>query len=79
VLLPPGIDPRCYGAVPTPLVESGIIRAAGYRATERPEANARPVTLWALTDRTAALSWLDAHPPLPDFETAAPIQRGLWV
>lgn len=78
VPLPPGIGPRCYGAVPTPLAEAGIIRAAGYQRTARPLAHARPVTVWALADRAAALGWLAAHPPLPDPEPARPVQPTLW-
>jgi hypothetical protein len=41
VELPPGIGPRCYDAVPIPLVEAGIIYAAGYQRTARPTAHAR--------------------------------------
>jgi hypothetical protein len=78
VPLPPDIGPRCYGAVPTPLAEAGVIRAAGYQRTARPLAHARPVTVWALADRAAALAWLDAHPPLPDPEPATPAQLTLW-
>lgn len=78
VPLPPGIGPRCYGAVPTPLAEAGIIRAAGYQRTARPLAHARPVTVWALADRDAALVWLADHPLIPDPEPTATIQRDLW-
>jgi hypothetical protein len=78
VPLPQGIGPRCYGAAPTPLADDGIIRAAGYRRTARPAAHARPVTLWALADRAAALAWLDRHPHLPGPEPAAPTHRDLW-
>ena len=78
VELPPGIGPRCYGAVPLPLAERGIIAAAGYTPTRRPEGHARPLTLWALADRDAALAWLAAHPPIPDPKPAAPAQLTLW-
>jgi hypothetical protein len=78
VPLPPDIGPRCYGAVPTPLAEAGLFRAAGYQRTARPLAHARPVTVWALADRAAALAWLDTHPPLPDPELATPAQRTIW-
>ena len=78
VPLPPGIGPRCYGAVPLPLLDAAIIAHAGYRVCERPEAHARPVTVWALADRAAALAWLAAHPLLPNPEPATPAQMTLW-
>jgi hypothetical protein len=62
VTLPAGIGPKVFGAVPGPLLDSGLIRAAGYTPSERPEAHARPVTVWALADRATALAWLAAHP-----------------
>jgi hypothetical protein len=64
--------------VPLPLVERGIIASAGYRRSERPEAHGRPLTVWQLADRAAALAWLAAQPDCTDPEPAAPIQRGLW-
>ncbi|HUY93331.1 MAG TPA: hypothetical protein VMV10_31685 [Pirellulales bacterium] len=66
VELPDSIDPVCLGAVPLPLVRAGIIERAGYAATARPEAHARPVAVWRLTDRAAAERWLAAHPDRPD-------------
>jgi len=66
VELPPGIDPKCFGSVPGPLARAGIIRAAGFTKTCRPMAHARPVTLWTLADRAAALRWLATHAELPD-------------
>jgi hypothetical protein len=78
VELPPGIGPRCYGAVPIPFVEAGIIFPVGYQRTARPLAHARPVTVWASTDSSAALAWLADHPLMPDPEPAATIQRQLW-
>lgn len=69
VPLPDGISPRVYGAAPGELATAGIIAPAGYRKSRRPEAHARPVTLWRLQDRDAAVAWLAAHPPLPDPET----------
>jgi hypothetical protein len=66
VPLPQGIGPRCYGAVPLPLADAGLIRHAGYTATRRPEAHGRPIALWQLGDRAAALAWLETHPELPD-------------
>lgn len=62
VQLPAGVAPVCLGVVPGELARAGIIRAAGYTVTARPEAHARPVKLWALADRAAALGWLSTHP-----------------
>jgi hypothetical protein len=76
--LPPGIRPVALGAVPGPLALAGIIHAAGYATTRRAEAHARPVTVWALADRAAALAWLAAPPELPEPEPAPPVQRALW-
>jgi hypothetical protein len=76
VQLPPGVRPVLMGAVPGPLAEAGIIMGAGYATTRRAEAHARPVTVWTLADRAAALAWLDAHPDLPDDDT--PRQCGLY-
>jgi hypothetical protein len=78
VPLPEGIGPRCYGAVPLPLADAGLIRHAGYTATRRPEGRARPIAVWRLADRAAALTWLDAHPELPDPDDDEPQQRNLW-
>jgi len=66
VNLPPGIDPVCLGAVPGPLVGAGIIRRVGYAPTCRPTAHARPLSVWAVVDRDAAMQWLADHPDLPD-------------
>jgi hypothetical protein len=70
VELPPGVGPRLFGAVPGKLAGDGIIQPAGYAATGRPQAHARPISVWALADRAAALDWLHDHPditnPTPD-------------
>lgn len=65
VELPPGIDPRAFGAVPGALAQPGIIRRAGYTETARAVAHARPVAVWELRDRAAALAWLAANPEPP--------------
>ncbi len=66
VNVPQGIDPVCLGAVPGPLVRAGIIWRAGYTPTCRPTAHARPLSVWAVVDRDAAMQWLADHPNLPD-------------
>ncbi len=71
VALPDGIDPVCLGTVPGELARAGIIARIGFATTARPEAHARPVSVWRLADRAAALAWLAAHPDRPD-----PAERG---
>jgi hypothetical protein len=70
VELPPGINPKLFGAVPGLLAAAGIIEAVGYTRTARKEGHARPVLRWRLADRAAALAWLGANPDLPDLEPA---------
>ena len=64
VELPPGIDPKCFGAAPGVLARAKIIRADGFAKTCRPVGHARPVTVWELADRTTAERWLADHPDL---------------
>ena len=68
--VPPGIDPRCLGAVPVRLYQAGIIHTVGYRRSRRRDAHARPLNVWRLTDRAAAIEWLRKHPPLTDADDA---------
>lgn len=82
VELPPGIDPKCFGAAPGALARRGIIAADGFAKTARPEGHARPVTVWRLADAEAARCWLWDHPDLEDpgcgnFQPAAPGAQGL--
>jgi hypothetical protein len=76
VPLPPGVRPVALGAVPGPLALAGVIRGVGYAATRRAEAHARPVTVWTLADRGAALDWLAANSDPPDGDS--PRQQGLF-
>lgn len=64
--LPPSIDPRCLGSVPVALVRAGIIRAAGFVRSGRPERHASWLQLWELADRAGALKWLAENPDVPD-------------
>lgn len=66
VELPPQINPVCLGVVPGPLARAGIIEPDGFQKSRRREAHARPVSVWQLADRAAALAWLAAHPDRPD-------------
>jgi len=68
VPLPDGLNPKLFGPVPGELVAAGIIAADGFIRSTRPQAHARPVQLWRLADREAALRWLAAHPDMPEPE-----------
>jgi hypothetical protein len=61
-----------------PAGRRGHRRARRLHADEPPEAHARPVVVLALTDRAAAMAWLDANPEMPEREPAAPIHRDLF-
>ena len=73
--LPEGLDPKLFGTVPGALARAGIIRAAGFVKTSRPEGHGRPVTRWELADRLAAERWLQTHPEVfePNGELPEPI------
>jgi hypothetical protein len=84
VEIPIGVDPVCLGAVPCELARAGIIERAGFTESRRPDAHARPVSVWRLVDRNAALMWLAAHPPIVEdtqhadgmlFDTSPPGRR----
>jgi len=66
VELPDEINPVCLGVVPGTLAKAGIIERAGFVTTARAEAHARPVSVWRLRDRAAALAWLATHPDRPN-------------
>src|SRR5262249_50453441 len=58
------LNPKLFGAVPGPLAKAGGIRAADFTRTARPQGHARPIQVWELADRDAALAWLAANPDL---------------
>lgn len=66
VELPDGVNPVCLGVVPGPLARAGIIERVGFAESRRADAHARPVSVWRLADRNAALAWLATHPDRPD-------------
>ncbi len=70
VELPAVVNPVCFGVVPGVLAKANIIRGDGYTESLRPRAHARPVKIWCLTDRLAALDWLRDHPDEADPEPA---------
>lgn len=65
VKLPPGINPKLFGAVPSALAKLGVIQQAGFVKTCRAVGHARPVAVWELADREAAVQWLADHPDTP--------------
>lgn len=69
--LPQTMDPRCLGAVPGALAKAGIIMRIGSAPTRRSAAHARPISVWSLVDREAAMRWLQEHPDPP-----APMPQG---
>jgi hypothetical protein len=68
VELPPGVSPKAFGPLASPLATAGILRSAGYEKSCRPVAHSRPVSVWQLADRDAAEKWLRDHPPLPPID-----------
>ncbi len=72
VPVPPGVNPKAYGAVPRALAKLGIIEACGFRRTARAAGHARPVMLWRIMDTSAAMRWLADHPdPFCDVKSQA--------
>lgn len=66
VAVPPGVDPVAFGAVPAPLQRAGIIKRTGWAPSVRPDAHARPVSVWQIVSSAKAYEWLQAHPLLGD-------------
>lgn len=58
VEIPADVSPKCVGVVFRDLADAGILRRAGYRASVRPIAHARPLSIWHLADRDAAVAYL---------------------
>ncbi len=56
--IPADVSPKCVGVVFRDLSDLGILRRAGYRASARPIAHARPLSVWTLADRDAAVAHL---------------------
>jgi hypothetical protein len=65
VELPAAIGPKLFGCLPRELLQQRIIRSDGFVLSQRPEAHGRPIRLWQLVDRAAALAWLASHPEDP--------------
>lgn len=64
VTIPAGIRPVVVGAAMQAVADAGLITCIDYRRSRRPVAHARPVRVWRLADRAAALAWLAARPPI---------------
>ncbi len=78
ITLPDGMDPKCLGAVPSPLSRAGIIRADGFVRTSRAVAHVRPLTRWVLNDPVLARRWLAEHPDTPDLGESDDDELPLW-
>lgn len=63
VELPEGMNPKVFGSAPGPLARAGIICRVGFDTTCRPQAHARPVSIWAIRDRLKAEAWLRNNKP----------------
>ncbi|MFO0800574.1 MAG: hypothetical protein U0804_24155 [Gemmataceae bacterium] len=74
VVVPRGFDPKLFGPVARPLALAGIIRPTGYARTSRAVGHARPVTVWELANRAAAVAWLNDNPAGDD--VAADVEGG---
>ena len=73
IKLPEGIGAKLFGAVPGVLARAGIIEQDAYARTARPAAHARPLTVWKLKDRAAAVAWMSDHPDRPAAGTQLPL------
>ena len=70
-LLPATANPTLLGAVPKSLTTLGIITQGGFIKSTRPEAHGRPVSIWKIANREAALKWLEEHSSLGQQPAAA--------
>ena len=61
VPIPADISPKLVGCVFRDLADAGILRRAGFRASTRPIAHARPLSIWHLADAAGAAAWLAAR------------------
>jgi hypothetical protein len=66
--IPFGVTPKVAGAAILPLpIVFGLIAPDGVPvASNRPMAHGRKIQRWKIRNRRAALSWLKAHPELPE-------------
>ena len=74
VILPAGVNPTLFGAVPGKLAALQIIEMEGFTASIRRERHAGMLRVWRLIDRPAALQWLTDHRDENDPPAAKPIQ-----
>ena len=64
VACPKGINPKCFGVVPTELAKLGLITKVGFKNTRRPDAHSRSIYIWGLVDAAAAKQWLAKNPDI---------------
>lgn len=70
VQCPDGINPKAFGTMAGELARARIVEQDGFTKSTRPEAHARPVSVWRLINRAAAEEWLKTHPELLEAETS---------
>jgi hypothetical protein len=58
IAIPPGTSPTFWGVVFRDLADAGILRRLTYRPSTRAVAHARPLSVWELADRDAAVARL---------------------
>ena len=58
VAIPADVSPKVVGVVFKDLAHAGILRRDRFKNSNRPAAHARPLSVWALADATAAAARL---------------------
>ena len=71
VVLPPGMNPICFGPVASPFARLKFVHRIGFAETTRPEAHCRPVGVWETTSTTGLTNWLATHPEITANETGS--------
>ena len=75
--LPAGMNPVCFGPVPTSFARQHLIERVGFADTTRAEARCRPVSIWELKSPSGLAQWLLDHPDRPSPVDAGKEQQSL--
>lgn len=78
VELPAGLNPVCFGPVPTSFARQRFIERVGFVDTTRAEARCRPVSIWELKSPSGLAQWLLDHPDRPPPDDPRKAQQSLW-
>lgn len=76
--LPAGLNPVCFGPVPTLFARQRFIERVGFMDTTRAEARCRPVSIWELKSPHGVAQWLLEQPDRPPPVDARKEQQSLW-